>query len=338
MKNPYINTSIQEKLYRKHLFPNEQNLIKTIQDVRSDVDAFFIEKQQRSPRIQRSLWIQDIHKYPHWHCYEIACKVKEWLTEIAPEFFKEFLVEGGFFDRNWWIYKRTNWERMFHNTLQIGTRIYDVCNEEPSETDRKTHITHISDPQYRIIDTYEEYTNVREEYHHFTAYRTEWVINIAYACVIPLIFISSDGRLIIWDEQVIIKRNVLTNFQFGKDFLKKWVQKYPQLPENIAKNLLYCFEENIRYTEDEERKLVATLGFQSMTRGRLPFSHKNIKKWIKMWHTADGNYKDHGLDDLYSARLTITLLRRVLNTYNALLLKGKLPYPQENNWQIQGKI
>lgn len=333
MKNPYTPTSEQETLYKKHILPNEEELFSVISEVRRDLDEIYEEKKSLAPKTKQYPGIQDIHKYPRGHCYEIAVRVREWLLEIAPDFFNNFLKDGGICERNWWFFVPRDWSRIFHNTIQVGTRIYDVCHEEPSGTEKQIHITHISDPRYRVIDNFADYAETREWYPHFKGYSLEWVLHVAFSPVIPLIFEASDGRLIIGDEQVIVKRNVDTHFQFGKDFLRHWLQKYPHLPDHVRKNLLYCFEKNRDYTHWIEKRGVIENGLRVMQDENSHFSHSNVREWIKKWHQFDKRFSDHFKDIYHGSGVAITLFRRVLKTYNSLLVQGKLPYSQEKNWQ-----
>jgi limonene-1,2-epoxide hydrolase len=61
------------------------------------------------------------------------------------------------------------------------------------------------------------------------------------------------------------------------------------------------------------------------------FSYTNIRKGIKHWHGFDNYFREHGEDKYHGSQVTITLLRRILRTYNSLLFKGRLPYKPEKN-------
>jgi hypothetical protein len=77
MKNPYTNTSEQESLYREHILPEQDKLLDVIREVRKDVDELYEERKLLAPKISQTSGIQDVHKYPIGHCYEIADKVRE---------------------------------------------------------------------------------------------------------------------------------------------------------------------------------------------------------------------------------------------------------------------
>lgn len=77
MKNPHTNTCKQESLYKEHILPNEERLIDIVREVRKDVDELYEERKLLAPKIPQKSGIQDIHKYPIGHCYEIADKVRE---------------------------------------------------------------------------------------------------------------------------------------------------------------------------------------------------------------------------------------------------------------------
>lgn len=88
-----------------------------------------------------------------------------------PEYLKDFVEAGGVFEKRWGILETGHQGTVFQNAIHVGTKIYDVANEETSAGEtRKVAVYALNDPRYRNIRSLEEYASIREKYQHFRAY------------------------------------------------------------------------------------------------------------------------------------------------------------------------
>lgn len=196
---------------------------------------------------------------------------------------------------------------MFQNAIHVGTKIFDVANEEGAgHSGEKVAAYALNDPRYRNVKTFEEYAEIREKYQHFRAYSSFGLFGILAPFAVPVVFEREGGWVGYSDEVSTMELNVRTDFKAAKAFLSSSSYATHSLPEETAEGLRDCLryvlEEDAEY-DDPELSAYATgirLMKQCFSFDAAPFSRANVRKGAKRWHWLKNRYAAHFVNEGYS--------------------------------------
>lgn len=222
------------------------------------------------------------------------------VEENMPEYLKEFVEAGGVFEKRWGILETGHQGTVFQNAIHVGTRIFDVANEETSAGEtRKVAAYALNDPRYRNIRSLEEYASIRERYQNFRAYSSFGLFGILAPYAVPVVFEREGGWTGYSDEISTMELNVRTDFKAAKDFLATSAYATHALPEETAKSLRFCLErvldEDVEYDDPNLAALSVRIKQmrQCFSFDEVAFSHANVRKGAKRWHWLKERYAAH---------------------------------------------
>lgn len=199
--------------------------------------------------------------------------------------------------------------------MHVGTRIFDVANEETSAGEtRKVAAYALNDPRYRNIRSLEEYASIREKYQNFRAYSSFGLFGILAPYAVPVVFEREGGWVGFSDEVSTMELSIRTDFRETKDFLATSAYATHALPEETVKSLRFCLgrvlDEDVEY--DDPNLAALSMRVKQMRQcfsfKDVAFSRANVRKGAKRWHWLKERYVAHFVKSGFSEQEAVESL------------------------------
>ncbi len=250
------------RLCEKHIGQNLDAIYRDLTALRQKTDDYFYDIKDRVEKGDFKVTEGERSKlaqYPVKCCLEISRHILHLLSkEPVPDDFvgvralREYCREGGSLIRVWGALRGV----YFQNAIQAGSFYIDVANDTVDVTKDKVEILPLRESGFRNIETYQEFTDVAEDYWHCKIVPNRFFPNLAP--FVPMIAFADNGEVHISSQNAFMfPMNLDKNFELARDFIfesghrAEEIETYRAVLENMMADRNGANESDLLYFNAE---------------------------------------------------------------------------------------